>query len=249
VILTLCTAEETLNILLCAHGRILEFASQARAGRMNETMAPVVAAMLDRHTDTPATPLLAAVACVRGPGSFTGVRLGLAFATGLCLARQIPLAGLDYLPPLAASAPDGFDEIHVITHSRANKVYHQSFQPPVRPLAAPTVLTPARDLATQAARAIIADRASTCRVAVLGSGLTRNPQAFADLDKRATRLSIENPTPQALLAATQTARYDGPPIDALYLRGSDAEENLAAIAKGRGLTEAEARMRMERALK
>ena len=247
MILTLCTAEETLQILLSSNGQILEFSSQVSAGRMNETMAPAVAALLTRHGDSPSTPLLAAVACVRGPGSFTGVRLGLAFATGLCLARQIPLAGLDYLPLLAASAPEGSGEIHVITHSRANKVYHQSFL--LTPSAPPAALTPARDLAIPAALTLIADRARATRVAILGSGLTRNPEAFADIPGTATRLPIQNPTPQALLAATQTARYDGPPIEALYLRGSDAEENLAAIASGRGLTEAEARVRMERALK
>ena len=222
--------------MLSADGRILEFAELASAGRMNETMAPAVASMLGRHSDA-----LAAVACVRGPGSFTGVRLGLAFATGLCLARQIPLAGLDYLPLLAASAPQRFDEVHVVTHSRANKVYHQAFGPAA-------ALTKPRDATLREALDIIAARAGKSRVALLGSGLRRNPEAFADIPG-ATLLAIENPAPEALAAAARTARFEGPPVEALYLRGSDAEENLAAIAKGRGLTEAEARARMDRALR
>jgi len=242
VILTLCTAEEALQLMLSADGQILEFSSQSSAGRMNETMAPAVASMLERHGDTPATPRLSAVTCVRGPGSFTGVRLGLAFATGLCLARRIPLAGLDYLPLLAASAPGGFDEVHVVTHSRANKVYHQSFAPPA-------TLTKPRDLTLKEALSIITPRVSKARVALLGSGLSRNRDAFAPLGTTVTLLPIENPTPEALAAASQTARYDGPSVEALYLRGSDAEENLAAIALGRGLTEDEARARMDRALR
>jgi len=272
VILAVNTAEETLQLVLARGGPvgrdgrdgrdgrnelILEIFEESCAGRMNEVMAPAVAAMLAR-----ASGKVAAVACVRGPGSFTGVRLGLAFATGLCLARQLPMAGLDYLPLLAArgfaesggvagaNRADGADscaEVHVITHSRTAKVYHQGF---VRcgQESAPVPLEPPRDLTVQAAREIILSSAGEKAVTVLGSGLRRNPEAFAGLTG-ATLLPIENPTPEVLVQAALAATFDGPPVAALYLRGSDAEENLAKIAAGRGLTEEEALERMERAMR
>jgi tRNA threonylcarbamoyladenosine biosynthesis protein TsaB len=40
-----------------------------------------------------------------GPGSFTGIRMGIATARGLALALEIPVAGVSTLDSLAAGAP------------------------------------------------------------------------------------------------------------------------------------------------
>lgn len=246
MILCLNTAEEWLQLVLADDEGILESFEERCSGRMSEMMAPSVADLLERHGGH-----LERVACIRGPGSFTGVRLGLAFCHGLCLARQLPLAGLNYLPLLAASAPNEsgrYGEVHVITHSRTARVYLQGFA--VAQASGPfglTPLGPPQDLTNQAAREIITERARSASVAVLGSGLRRNPEAFTEI-AGVTLLPVENPTPEALLAAALTARYDGPPVEALYLRGSDAEENLAALAAKRGLSEEEALKRMKKAL-
>lgn len=46
---------------------------------------------------------ISAVAVTRGPGSFTGLRVGLAVAKGLALARGLPLVGVPTLDVVAAA--------------------------------------------------------------------------------------------------------------------------------------------------
>jgi tRNA threonylcarbamoyladenosine biosynthesis protein TsaB len=49
---------------------------------------------------------LDAVAATVGPGSFTGIRAGLALASGLALAAGIPVVGVSVAEAIAASLPD-----------------------------------------------------------------------------------------------------------------------------------------------
>ncbi len=50
---------------------------------------------------------LSGVAAARGPGSFTGIRVGLSVAAGIAYGRSIPMYAIDSLPVLAAQAPPG----------------------------------------------------------------------------------------------------------------------------------------------
>ena len=69
-----------------------------------EELLPAIAAVLGEAGTT--LQGLIAVAVVSGPGSFTGVRIGLATAKGLCEAAGLPLVAMSRLRVLAGAVSD-----------------------------------------------------------------------------------------------------------------------------------------------
>ncbi|HVY47083.1 MAG TPA: tRNA (adenosine(37)-N6)-threonylcarbamoyltransferase complex dimerization subunit type 1 TsaB, partial [Minicystis sp.] len=81
---------------VAGHGGYVDLA--AHAERVFEAIdAALAAAGLDRSA-------LDAIACDVGPGSFTGVRVGLASAKGIAMALGLPLVGVGSLEAIADEA-------------------------------------------------------------------------------------------------------------------------------------------------
>jgi tRNA threonylcarbamoyladenosine biosynthesis protein TsaB len=98
------TATSTATAALVRDGRVLgERITEARAvlAAVDELLRAVEAEPSD----------VARLVVGTGPGSFTGVRLGLAAARGLALALEVPVAGVSTLAALAAGAPDALPVI------------------------------------------------------------------------------------------------------------------------------------------
>ena len=207
-------------------------------GQGADTLIPNLEKLLERNGLVPAS--INRIACVRGPGSFTGIRLALSTALGL--SRSIPgrpaLGGIDYLPLLAVTAAKenalpAFASIWALTHARRWQVHIQGFAAGERLV---SLGEPKGCLLEKAALYIKTKSLPEAPIYLTGSGLARNMEYFAANTPEAALLeSPVYPNLEALNAAAANARYSDKPIDPLYLRVSDAEENLPYIATGLGL--------------
>jgi len=81
-------------------------------------------------------PQLDAVAVSIGPGSYTGLRIGLAFAKGLCFALNKPLIAINTLQILAASAQMKHENAILIPmiDARRMEVYTAAFDQQLKPI-------------------------------------------------------------------------------------------------------------------
>jgi tRNA threonylcarbamoyladenosine biosynthesis protein TsaB len=70
---------------------------------------------------------LSAVSVSAGPGSYTGLRIGLSTAKGLCFALNIPLIAIDTLTALKNVIPSGEMPVIPMLDARRMEVYAQVF--------------------------------------------------------------------------------------------------------------------------
>lgn len=77
------------------------------------------------------------VVTTTGPGSFTGLRIGLSAARGIGLARQIPVIGVSSLVALSLGATGAST---VLLDARRDEAYFQVFAGPARPSVAADLL-------------------------------------------------------------------------------------------------------------
>ncbi len=94
---------------------------------------------------------LDAVGVTRGPGAFTGIRIGLAAARGLALARGIPAIGISTFEALAIRAPAG---CVVAIDTKRNDLYCQLFGPGGAAAGDPGILAPDEAIALAGAEGV-----------------------------------------------------------------------------------------------
>jgi tRNA threonylcarbamoyladenosine biosynthesis protein TsaB len=85
------------------------------------------------------------VAVTTGPGSFTGIRVGIAAARGIALARGLPLIGVSSFEAVAETVPSDAlagGRLLVVLESRRADLYVQFFDPARRPLSEPAARLP-----------------------------------------------------------------------------------------------------------
>lgn len=149
-----------------------------------------------------------------GPGSFTGLRVGLAFAQGLGAALNIPVVGVSTLAALARAGDEGRGRTAAVIDARRGQVYFQAFHDGVAE-------GEAEALGLEAA-ALRVSAPSDPALMLVGSGAAILTEILTE-DAAAVAVSpILNPTPQALAALTLAADPAEAPPSPLYLRAPDA---------------------------
>ncbi|MGD0332330.1 MAG: tRNA (adenosine(37)-N6)-threonylcarbamoyltransferase complex dimerization subunit type 1 TsaB [Xanthobacteraceae bacterium] len=201
------------------HGGIVAAESLPMTRGHAEALMPLVARVMDQAGM--AFSDLDRVVVTTGPGSFTGLRVGIAAARGIALAVDKPAVGLSTLFAYAApqiAADERFPVVAAID-ARHGHVYLQVFAPGGRTLTAPR-LAPLRE-AVQAASATPACLVGSAAQSV-ATALSRDDAAPVAVDAR--------PAPDITWVARIGAGLpegQSPPKPQ-YLRAPDAQPQNAA---------------------
>jgi tRNA threonylcarbamoyladenosine biosynthesis protein TsaB len=240
-VLAIDTATEILSVALrCDSNRRMYAETRDTGLKHSQVLMPLVSRLMAEAGITPDQ--LDLIACTRGPGSFTGLRIGMATAKGLGVAvasarklDQAPVVSVSTLEVMAAALPSNESLVVPVIDGRKNRFYAAIFRSGSR-------LTPDLDLD---AMEIIAEIGRQREQAVPGDGSTRGghtaaadviltgPHArlFADriddsltvvIDPACRRGNSETLIRLAL-AKYETDGPDAPGQGPVYVRSSDAQ--------------------------
>jgi len=207
VILALDTCLTACSAALLDGEAVLAARSEAMPRGHQERLAPLVQELMAEAGV--GFPALTRIGVTVGPGSFTGLRVGLAFAKGLSSALSIPCVGVGALEALAFGQP-GF--VVAVIDARREQVYVQMFGDGVA-LMAPDALA-AADAAARLAELYHGGPAT-----LIGSGAPLLAPALPS----ASVLTPDGPDPVAVARLAQRGPDPLKPPRPLYLRAPDAK--------------------------
>ncbi|MGM3175428.1 tRNA (adenosine(37)-N6)-threonylcarbamoyltransferase complex dimerization subunit type 1 TsaB [Dickeya lacustris] len=126
-ILALDTATEACSVALWNDGEIYSL-FEICPREHTQRVLPMVQQVLSEHGIT--LKQLDALAFGRGPGSFTGVRIGIGIAQGLALGASLPMLGVSTLATLAQGAHrlTGARQVLAAIDARMGEVYWAQYQ-------------------------------------------------------------------------------------------------------------------------
>ncbi len=188
-------------------------------------LAPAVAELLGAQGWKPRS--LAAVLVSRGPGSYTGLRVGVVSAKAFAFAAGCALLAIDTFAAVAEQAPAEAETLDVLADAQKDKVYVQSFR------RANGGWHPETALAIRPFAEWLAQRQSEAWVS--GPGLTRW-ESHLPAEARRVAVAWREPRAESLLRLGLARfrageRDDVWALEPLYLRPSSAEEQWRALGR------------------
>ena len=126
-ILAIDTATEACSVALLNDEKVTAH-FELCAREHTQRILPMVQALLQQ--EQMALTGLDALAYGRGPGSFTGVRIGIGIAQGMALGADLPMIGVSTLKTMAQSAwrLQGADRVLAAIDARMGEVYWAEYQ-------------------------------------------------------------------------------------------------------------------------
>ena len=212
------------QIGLAVDGVVAHHAQLDPTRRNNRDLAPTTGSLLQAGGFTPKQ--LAGVMVSQGPGSFTGLRVGVMSAKVLAYATGCKLVAVPTFWAIAAQTPAHFDQVEVIADGLQGLVYAQRFHRTADrwEAAEPLHLEPATTWVSRL----------TPEVCVTGPGVVLHDASIPQTIPRA-EVTNRGPGLNALFQIGSRlpplSRSDLMQLEPLYLRPSSAEEQAARAAK------------------
>ena len=165
------------------------------------------------------------VAVTIGPGSFTGLRVGIATARGIALAASIPLIGISSFEAVAANIEQDKGEalpICVIFDARRGEVYVQLFGADLKALSRPCACLPTE----------VADILPAQKTIAIGSGVELVSEALGSNAQLLVPTAALNVPDAAIIAnLALVGQPHTQPVEPLYLRAPDAKPQKPPLAR------------------
>lgn len=125
VVLAIETSTQVSSVAVAREGRVLaELTMQARLTHSETLLVHIDAALRMAAVKKEE---LSAIVISLGPGSFTGLRIGLAAAKAMAYALNIELVGVSTLAALAYNLPAPASRLGVLIDAQKGNAYYQEF--------------------------------------------------------------------------------------------------------------------------
>lgn len=220
-LLAVDTSTTSCSVALFRNDRLLAEELYTAGKTHSRHLVSMIHRLLERCACDPAD--IGGIAVTRGPGTFTGLRIGLSTVKGLAAATRAPVVGISSLAALAYPLALHDCPVVAMIDARRGEVYYALYRGFVQPVNRVSVGAPEKAAAALPENAILVGSG-----ALLYRGVFKDRCPgirFADATQHVIRAASVG-----MLASVRFKKNDVDPVDALipeYVRKSDAQVQMA----------------------